>query len=113
MPQSPSGKKADLLQGTLDLIVLKVLDQGPAHGYGIAQKILLRSRNLLDVQQGSLYPALHRLEKRQLVSGEWRESDAGRMAKIYSLTRMGKKQLALELKQWETYTAAVAWLLED
>lgn len=105
-------KKPDLLQGTLDLLVLKVLAQGSQHGYGIAQKILLKSRNTLDVQQGSLYPALHRLEKKKLVASEWRESEAGRMARFYSLTKTGKEQLALEEEQWTQYTAAIGWVLE-
>lgn len=105
-------KKPDLLQGTLDLLVLKMLAQGPQHGYGIAQKILLRSRNTLEVQQGSLYPALHRLEKKKLVSSEWRESEAGRMARVYSLTKAGRKQLTLEEEQWAHYAAAIGWILE-
>lgn len=105
-------KKPDLLQGTLDLLVLKVLAQGAQHGYGIAQKILLRSRNTLDVQQGSLYPALHRLEKKKLVSSEWRESESGRMAKFYALTKAGEKQLEFEEAQWAQYASAIGWVLE-
>jgi transcriptional regulator len=105
-------KKSDLIQGTLDLLVLKILAQGPLHGYGIAQKILVSSRQVLEVQQGSLYPALHRLERKKLVQSEWRESESGRMAKVYSLTRAGRKQLADELQQWARYASAVKWVLE-
>ena len=105
-------KKTDLLQGTLDLLVLKMLAPGPLHGYGIAQKILLTSRQVLDVQQGSLYPALHRLERKSLVKSEWRESENGRMAKVYSLTKSGRKQLADELAEWERYANAINWVLE-
>ena len=105
-------KKPDLLQGTLDLLVLKTLGQGPQHGYGIAQKILLSSRQTIDVQQGSLYPALHRLERKGLVTSEWRESDAGRMARIYSLTKSGQQHLATEIEQWTRYAAAINWVIE-
>jgi transcriptional regulator len=105
-------KKPDLLQGTLDLLVLKTLAQGPQHGYGIAQKILALSRQILEVQHGSLYPALHRLEKKGMVSSEWRESEAGRMAKFYSLTKAGQKRLDVERKQWAQYASAINWVLE-
>jgi len=106
-------KRSDLLQGTLDLLVLKMLRQGPLHGYGIAQKILVTSRNVLEVQQGSLYPALHRLERKGLVTSEWKESDNGRMAKFYVLTAAGKKQLGAELEDWKRYTDAISWVLES
>jgi transcriptional regulator len=105
-------KKSDLLQGTLDLLILKTLAPSSLHGYGIAQKILITSRETLDVQQGSLYPALHRLERKGLISSEWKESDNGRMAKFYALTRPGRKQLADELEQWQRYSQAVGWVLE-
>lgn len=107
-----SQPKSDLLQGTLDLLVLKIVAQGAMHGYGIAQKILLLSRETLQVQQGSLYPALHRLERKGLVTAEWKESEFGRMAKLYSLTPAGRKQLHSELEQWKKYTESVAWVLE-
>lgn len=100
------------MQGTLDLLVLKTLAQEPAHGYAIAQKILLRSRQTLDVQQGSLYPALHRLERKGLVSSQWREGDSGRMAKVYSLTAEGRKQLQDEVEEWTRYISAIQWVLE-
>lgn len=106
-------KRSDLLQGTLDLLVLKMLRPGPLHGYGIAQKILVASRNVLDVQQGSLYPALHRLERKGLVTSEWKESDNGRMAKFYVLTATGRKQLDAEVKDWKRYTDAIGWVLES
>ena len=105
-------KKPDLLQGTLDVLVLKTLAPGPLHGYGIAQRILVTSRQVLEVQQGSLYPALHRLERKGLVKSEWRESENGRMAKVYSLTRAGRKALADELEQWARYASAINWVLE-
>ena len=104
--------KSDLLQGTLDLLILKTLSAGSLHGYAIAQRILLTSRETLDVQQGSLYPALHRLERKQLVEAEWRESENGRMAKFYSLTKAGRKQLTVELDRWQLYSKAIAWVLE-
>jgi len=105
-------KKPDLLQGTLDLLVLKTLTQGPQHGYGIAQRILVTSRQVLEVQHGSLYPALHRLERKGMVKSEWRQSEAGRMAKVYSLTKAGRKRLADESKQWARYASAINWVLE-
>jgi transcriptional regulator len=107
-----SAKKTDLLQGTLDLLVLKTLAHEPQHGYGIAQKILVMSRQVLEVQQGSLYPALHRLERKGMVKSEWRESDAGRMAKFYSLTKTGRKHLANEREHWARYASAINWVLE-
>ena len=105
-------KKPDLLQGTLDLLVLKTLAHGPQHGYGVAQKILLLSRQILEVQHGSLYPALHRLEKKGMVESEWRESEAGRMAKFYALTKAGQKHVEQESKQWAQYASAINWVLE-
>lgn len=106
-------RKTDLLQGTLDLLILKTIAQGPIHGYGIAQRILVTSKEILQVQQGSLYPALHRLERKQLVKSEWRESGNGPMAKFYSLTAAGRKQLQDEMAQWQRYAGAVALVLES
>lgn len=103
----------DLLQGTLDLLVLKTLGPRDLHGYGIAQAILSSSREHLDVQQGSLYPALHRLERKGFVTSAWKESENGRMAKFYSLTKNGRKQLETELDQWQRYSRAIAWVLES
>src|SRR5579884_259046 len=104
-------KKADLLQGTLDLLILKTVASGPIHGYGIAQRILVTSRELLQVQQGSLYPALHRLERRGLLQSEWRETGNGPMAKFYSLTTAGKACLREEKEQWKRYADAVSMVL--
>lgn len=106
-------KKTDLLQGTLDLLILKTVVQGPIHGYGIAQRILVTSREILQVQQGSLYPALHRLERKGLLKSEWKDSGNGPMAKFYVLTAAGKKHLQEEVKQWERYAGAVALVLES
>jgi len=100
------------VQGTLDLLILKVLAHGPLHGYGIAQRILVTSKEALQVQQGSLYPALHRLERKGLLKPEWRETGNGPMAKVYSLTAAGRKQLKEELAQWQRYAGAVALVLE-
>ena len=105
--------KTDLLQGTLDLLILKVVAQGPLHGYGIAQKILLTSKEMLQVQQGSLYPALHRLQRKGLLKSEWKESGNGPMAKFYSVTAAGRKQLQEEMAQWQRYTGAIALVLDS
>jgi PadR family transcriptional regulator, regulatory protein PadR len=104
--------KSDLLQGTLDMLVLKIVALEPAHGYGIAQRIQHISRDVLQVQQGSLYPALHRLEKRGWLAAEWRESETGREAKFYSLTRLGRKQLGAEAANWERLAGAVSLILK-
>ena len=104
--------KSDLLQGTLDMLVLKIVALEPAHGYGIAQRIQQISRDVLQVQQGSLYPALHRLEKRGWLKAEWRESETGHEAKFYSLTRLGRKQLEAETANWDRLAAAVALILK-
>jgi transcriptional regulator len=104
--------KSDLLQGTLDMLVLKIAALEPAHGYGIAQRIQQISREVLQVQQGSLYPALHRLEKRGWLAAEWRESETGREAKFYSLTRLGRKQLGAETANWDRLAGAVALILK-
>jgi PadR family transcriptional regulator len=100
----------DLLQGTLDLLILKTLALGPMHGWGIAQRIQQVSREVLQVGQGSLYPALARLEQRGWIDAEWSMSDNNRRAKFYSLTRAGEKQLQKELGEWEKLSAAI-WLV--
>ena len=105
-------EKADLLQGTLDLLILKVVALGPVHGYGISQRIRQISDEVLQVQQGSLYPALHRLEKRDWLAAEWGESDNGRQAKFYKLSAKGRKQLAAEEETWNRLSRAVALILE-
>lgn len=104
--------KTELLQGTLDLLILKTLALGPQHGFGIAQRIQQVSREVLQVQQGSLYPALHRLEHQGLIDAEWGDSENNRKAKFYHLTRAGKKQLEVETSNWERIAAAIAMVLE-
>jgi PadR family transcriptional regulator, regulatory protein PadR len=103
----------DLLQGTLDLLVLRTLAIEPMHGWGIAQRIQQISRDVLKVQQGSLYPALHRLERRGWVASEWQQSDNNRRSKYYSLTRVGRKQLERETAEWGRLVTAVALVLES
>jgi PadR family transcriptional regulator, regulatory protein PadR len=104
--------QADLLQGTLDLLVLKTLQAGPRHGWDIAQRIQQISEDVLRVGQGSLYPALHRLEDRGLIDSEWGASDNNRRAKFYKLTPAGRKQLAAETEGWERFTGAVTLILK-
>jgi transcriptional regulator len=101
------------MQGTLDLLILKTLAQAPLHGYGIAQRILITSKEILQVQQGSLYPALHRLERQGLLKSEWKESGSGPMAKLYSLTPAGRKRFQDEMAGWRRYAGAVAMVLES
>jgi PadR family transcriptional regulator, regulatory protein PadR len=103
--------KSDLLQGTLDLLILKTLSVGPMHGWGISQRIQQVSEDVLQVNQGSLYPALHRLEQQGLIASEWGASDNNRQAKFYELTRAGRKQLAEETKTWERLATAVGRIL--
>ena len=103
--------KSDLLQGTLDLLILKTLAGGPMHGWGVAQRIHILSEDILQVNQGSLYPALHRLEQQGLISAEWGASDNNRQAKFYELTRAGRKQLENETRNWERMAGAVARIL--
>ena len=104
-------EKSDLLQGTLDMLILKIVALGPVHGYGISLRIRQISKEVLKVQQGSLYPALHRLEKRGWLHAEWGESDNGRQAKFYSLSPKGRKRLAEEESNWERLAGAVAGIL--
>jgi transcriptional regulator len=103
--------KSDLLQGTLDLLILKTLDPGPMHGWGISLRIQAVSRDVLQVNQGSLYPALHRLEQQGLIASQWGASENNRQAKFYELTRLGRKQLAAETKNWERLAQAVGRIL--
>jgi len=104
--------KADLLQGTLDLLILKTLALEPMHGYGIAQRIRQISREVFRVNQGSLYPALHRLEHQGWIAAEWGESENNRRAKFYRLTAAGRRQLATEERNWERLVAAVGRILQ-
>ena len=101
-------ESADLLQGTLDLLILKALSLGPLHGYGIIQRIFQISDQMLAVEQGSLYPALYRIEQRGWVTSKWGTTDTGRRAKLYSLTRTGQKQLAVEEDSWDRLALAIA-----
>jgi transcriptional regulator len=104
-------QKSDLLQGTLDVLILKVVALGPIHGYAIAQRLQQMSGAVLQVQQGSLYPALHRLEKRRWLRAEWAASDTGRDARFYSLTRLGRKQLEDQRAYWNRLSAAISGIL--
>src|SRR5580693_5414667 len=103
--------RADLPQGTLDLLVLKVVALGPVHGYAIAQRLEQVSRHVVQVPQGSLYPGLHRLENRGLLTGDWKETETGREAKFYRLTRKGRAQLEREAASWQRLTEAVGLIL--
>src|SRR5271167_1024173 len=105
-------EKSDLLQGTLDMLILKIVALGPVHGYGISRRIRQISKETLQVQQGSLYPALHRLEKRGWLDAEWGESENGREAKFYKLSAKGRKQLAAEQSNWNRLSDAVRLILE-
>ncbi|HEY2393590.1 MAG TPA: PadR family transcriptional regulator [Candidatus Angelobacter sp.] len=107
------GNQIDLLQGTLDLLILKTLALEPMHGWGIAQRIQQISQDVLQVGQGSLYPALHRLEQRGWIGAEWSTSDNNRRAKFYSLTHAGKNQLEKEMGEWERLSAAIALVLQQ
>ena len=106
-----SDPKTEFLKGTLDMLVLKVVALGPIHGYAISQRIQQISRDLFQIQQGSLYPALHRLEDRGWLQAEWRNTETGREAKFYTLTRKGRKQLEAEVRNWEQISDAVALIL--
>ena len=106
-----SDAKTELLRGTLDMLILKVVALGPVHGYAIAQRLRQISKDFLQVHQGSLYPALHRLEDRGWVQAEWKDSETGREAKFYSLTRKGREQLETEVREWERMADAVALIL--
>ena len=106
-----AGAKSDLPQGTLDLLILKVVALGPVHGYSVAQRLQQVSRDVVQVPQGSLYPALHRLENRGLLAAEWKQTDSGRDAKFYRLTRKGKAQLEAQTASWRRLSDAVAQIL--
>jgi PadR family transcriptional regulator PadR len=105
-------EKADLPQGTLDLMILKIVALGPTHGYAIAQRLQQVSRDVVQVPQGSLYPALHRLENRGLLVADWKETETGREAKFYRLTRKGRVQLETEAASWQRLTEAVGLILK-
>jgi PadR family transcriptional regulator, regulatory protein PadR len=103
--------KSDLPQGTLDLLILKIVAIGPVHGYAIAQRLEQMSRGVVQVPEGSLYPALHRLENRDFLAADWKETETGREAKFYRLTRKGRKQLEDETAGWERLIEAVGLIL--
>lgn len=105
------GDSRDVLQGTLDLLILKVVARQPTHGWGISQEIQQHSRDVLQVTQGSLYPALHRLEHRGLVASEWGASENNRRAKYYRLTAAGRRALQAEKRRWQEYAEAVQAIL--
>lgn len=104
--------KSDLLQGTLDMLILKVVALGPIHGYAISKRIAQISKDVLRIPQGSLYPALHRLEKRKWLAADWREAESGREAKFYTLTAAGRKQLKGEELGWERLSTAIGLVLQ-
>ena len=105
-------QKPDLPQGTLDLLVLKALSLGPMHGYGVGQRIQQLAEDMLQIEEGTLYPALYRIEQRGWIESEWGVSENNRRARFYKLTRAGRKQLAVEESQWERLTSAVAKVLQ-
>lgn len=104
--------KSDLPQGTLDLLILKVVALGPLHGYAIAQRLQQISRDVVQVQQGTLYPALHRLENRGYLAADWKQSDTGREAKFYRLTAKGRTYMASEAESWRRLTHAIRLILK-
>jgi PadR family transcriptional regulator len=108
--RSPALSRIELLQGTLDLIILQSLRWGPRHGYGLVQQIRATTRGVLQVDAGSLYPALHRLERQKLVTAAWETSDRKQRVRVYRLTRAGRAQLDAERSRWEQFTEAVAGL---
>ena len=106
-------ERIDLPQGTLDLLILRTLALGPQHGWAISERVQQVSSDVLQIQQGSLYPALHRLERRGWIKSHWGTSDNNRKAKFYGLTPAGKKQLAVETENWRKLTVAVTQILES
>ena len=105
-------QKPDLPQGTLDLLVLKALSLGPMHGYGVGQRIQQLAEDMLQIEEGTLYPALYRIEQKGWIESEWGTSENNRRARFYKLTRSGRSQLSVEESQWEHLTAAVAKVLQ-
>jgi PadR family transcriptional regulator PadR len=108
-----TNERIDLPQGTLDLLILRTLALGPQHGWAISERVQQLSSDVLQIQQGSMYPALHRLERRGWIKAKWGTSDNNRRAKYYELTAAGKKQLAVETDRWQKMTAAVTQILES
>lgn len=108
-----SSSRFPIPQGTLDMLILQIVSLEPAHGYGVAQRLEQISRSVVQVNQGSLYPALHRLEQKGWLRSQWKESETGREAKFYSLTAAGRKQLAAEKDSWARLTDAVQLIFEE
>jgi len=106
--RNPAGNRIELLQGTLDMLILRTLQWGPQHGHGVGQAIRQSSADLLQIERGSLYPALHRLEGRGLITSEWKSSDLNRRAKYYRLTAAGRKELVAEQSKWKLLVRAIA-----
>ena len=106
------GRPSDLIQGTLDLLILKTISVEPLHGWGIAQRIQQVTSDVLQIQQGSLYPALHRLEQQGWIQAAWKGTDNGRRARFYSLTPQGRRQLRRELANWKRLSGAVCLVIE-
>ncbi|HTX67169.1 MAG TPA: PadR family transcriptional regulator [Opitutaceae bacterium] len=106
-------RKSDLLQGTLDMLVLRVLSRGELHGWGITQKLEQLSRRALQVDEGTLYPALYRMEDRGWIEAEWKTTENNRRAKYYALTRAGRKQLEIEQEDWDRMSAIIAQVLQS
>ena len=107
MPKETYQNRIELLQGTLDMLILKTLQWGEQHGYGISQAIRATSNEVLQVETGSLYPALHRLERQGWVKSEWKKSDSNQRAKFYTITKLGKEQLASDYERWGKMVAAI------
>ena len=112
MAKDPTLSRLELLQGTLDFIILQTLRWGPRHGYGIAQMIRASSNDTLQVETGSLYPALHRLAKKKWISADWDVSENGQRVRVYTLTVAGRKQLAVERSKWEQLAQAIAAIMQ-
>ena len=110
-PREPYRDRIELLQGTLDLLILQVLQWGPRHGHGIGQMIRTRSEDALQIEHGSLYPALHRLQREGWIASEWKTSEANRRAKFYRLTPSGRRQLSREQSQWRRVVRAMARIM--
>jgi transcriptional regulator len=106
-------KPTDLVQGTLDMLILRTISQEPKHGWAIAKRIQQVSREALQIQQGSLYPALHRLEQQAWIKSEWKLTETGRMAKFYSLTKSGRRQFEAELASWTRLSSAINLVIEE
>jgi transcriptional regulator len=112
MPGTPPYKnKVEVLQGTLDMLILQTLQWGPMHGYGMVQAIRLKSSEVLQIETGSLYPALHRLERQRWVKSEWKITDSKQRAKVYKITALGKEQLLSDHERWQTMVRAIAAIM--